>query len=273
MQLPISHQRALHQWFTPIWAAEALIERHFPDLSADDFVLEPSCGLGHFLQALTAVAPVTPRIGIELDPELATLARERAGCPVMTGDFRALSIPVTPTHIIGNPPFDTETIDGFLSRSYQLLPEGGQVGFIVPCYLFQTASRTTRYASLWSLFQELIPRNLFPNLSLPLVFAIFTKEHYRKLVGFGLYHETMAIQSLPGSTKATLTSCITSGSVWRQAVSEALQELGGEASLQMLYGRLETRRPTTTLWWRQKIRQTLQRYFVRTGPGRYALAA
>ena len=45
-------RRAYAQWMTPAWAAAELVERHFADLTADDLVIEPSCGRGAFLHAI-----------------------------------------------------------------------------------------------------------------------------------------------------------------------------------------------------------------------------
>src|SRR3546814_14682276 len=69
---------------TPLYAAERLVERHFPDLGAKDLVLEPSCGIGAFLRAIPAT---TSAIGVEIDPERAAIARQRSGRPVIPGDF------------------------------------------------------------------------------------------------------------------------------------------------------------------------------------------
>lgn len=38
--------RDLHQYFTPTFAAELLVQRHFADLGSKDCVVEPSCGDG-----------------------------------------------------------------------------------------------------------------------------------------------------------------------------------------------------------------------------------
>ncbi|MGX9221850.1 hypothetical protein ACWV27_26135 (plasmid) [Massilia varians] len=70
---------------------------------------------------------------------------------------------------------------------------GGQAGFILPAYAFQTASRVVGYAERWALSQSMIPRNLFPGLSLPLVFATFEKGRRRTMIGFALYRETAAV--------------------------------------------------------------------------------
>lgn len=58
----------LCQFNTPVWVAQALVERHFPKLGTDDLVLEPSCGIGAFLQAIPAEVRA---VGVEIDEALA----------------------------------------------------------------------------------------------------------------------------------------------------------------------------------------------------------
>ena len=53
---PINLDTTLGQFFTPDWAAEALVEQHFGDLGLFDRVVEPSCGGGAFLRALPVPA-------------------------------------------------------------------------------------------------------------------------------------------------------------------------------------------------------------------------
>lgn len=173
---PNDQIRSLGQYPTPVWVAEDLVERHFHDLDSGDMVIEPSCGPGAFLSALPDGVPA---IGVEIDAAVAEQARENTGRRVVVGDFRTVGLDVQPTAIIGNPPFNLEVIDGFLARAHQMLPEGGRVGFLLPAYAFQTAARVAGYADHWSLMQEMIPRNIFPGLKLPLVFALFSKDRRR----------------------------------------------------------------------------------------------
>lgn len=266
-----SHRRRLGQYLTPAWAAEALVERHFADLGARDVVLEPSCGDGRFLEAIPGSIPA---YGVEIDPVLAARARSRTGREVLVGDFRTVPLDLYPTAIIGNPPFDLDVIDGFLSRAYQLLPPNGRVGFILPAYAFQTAARVAGYAESWSLFQEMIPRNIFPDLSKPLVFAVFSKDRRRTLVGFALYREAADVQQLPEEVRAILAG--ERGPIWCTLVAHAMRRLGGRATLEELYRAIEGTRPTGTRFWREKVRQTLQRYrdrFLRVDAGVWALSA
>ena len=259
----------LGQYPTPVWVAEALVERYFANLGARDMVIEPGCGPGSFLSALP---DCVQSIGIEIDVAVAEQARSNTGRRVIVGDFRTVRLDMRPTVIIGNPPFNMKIIDGFLERAHELLPEGGRVGFILPAYAFQTAARVAGYADRWSLMQEMIPRNIYPGLSLPLVFALFSKDRQRTLVGFALYREVADVQCLPDLYREAMAAG--SGSVWRTVIETALARLGGEADITGLYAEIEGHRPTRTRFWREKIRQTLRRHgdrFNAVGRGRYAL--
>ncbi|WP_176331443.1 class I SAM-dependent methyltransferase [Burkholderia vietnamiensis] len=258
----------LGQYPTPVWVAEALVERHFSRLDRQDLVIEPACGPGSFLGAIPADVPA---IGVEIDAQVAEIARATTGRRVLTGDFRTVPLECTPTVIIGNPPFDLRVIDSFLSRAWHVLPEGGRVGFILPAYAFQTAARVAGYADQWSLMQEMIPRNIYPGLSLPLVFAIFSKDFRRTLVGFALYREAADVQQLPEPFRAALGAG--SGPVWVRVVEAALDRLGGEASLAEIYAAVENARPTRTKFWREQIRKVVRASskFECVSSGRYAL--
>lgn len=260
------------QFFTPVWVAQALVERHFPRLDANDLVLEPSCGLGAFLQA---IPPGVRAMGVEIDELLAEKARENTGRQVLIGDFRDIELPENPTAIIGNPPFRADLFDGFLDRSYSILPEGARAGFILPTYFFQTAGRVCRYGDRWSLSIELMPRNAFhARMRTPLLFALFEKNAARTLIGFVLYRECDDLHRMAKPYRELLSSC--EGPIWLAVCRMALRRLGGSASLKQIYQELERNRPTRTEWWREKIRQTLRVYgavFAPQGEGRYELRA
>lgn len=263
-----SRQKELGQYPTRVWVAEALVERHFPELGCNDFVIEPGCGPGAFLGA---VPRNVPALGIDIDPVMADEARRNTGREVLVGDFRSMPLSVSPTVILGNPVFKLKVIDGFLDRSYGLLPEGGRVGFILPAYALQTASRVAAYADRWSMFQEMIPRNIFRGLSLPLVFALFSKDRRRVMVGFALYREAADIERLAPAYRKILDAGV--GSVWRRVVEMALERLGGEADLQSLYAEIGRNRPTRTEHWKAQVRKVVRTspaHIVSTGRGRYA---
>jgi len=266
----MSRTKELGQYPTHQWAAEAIIESFFPNPGAGSLVLEPSCGPGAFLAAVPAGVEA---IGVDVDPFMAERARRNTGCRVLVGDFRTIELDFEPTHILGNPPFNLGLIDGFLDRAHELLPQGGQAGFILPAYAFQTAARVAGYADRWALSQSMIPRNLFPGLSLPLVFATFSKDKRRTLIGFALYRETAAVQKLPAAYRELLATV--GGPVWARVIRLALERLGGEANLQEIYREIEGNRPTSTPFWREQIRKVIRTPAAgcaQVARGRYALA-
>jgi len=261
---------ALHQWFTPRWVCEAIVERHYRALDMADMVLEPSCGDGRFLQALPAEVGA---IGVEIDPVMAERARAATGRTIICGDFLEVAVPGPVTHVIGNPPFEARTIHGFLRRAHDLLVDGGSCGLLLPAYVLQTSSKVMALNRHWSISQELMPRNIFPRLKLPLVFAVFRKDRVRSLVGFFLYREAADVAALPKDVKAALQQPA-AGSVWRRAVRAAFARLGqASATLDAIYAAVE--RPSANQFWREKVRQVLQTYpeFRRAGAGVWAVRA
>lgn len=252
-------RKALGQYFTPIWVAENLVQRHFPDLDENSMVIEPSCGSGAFLHAIPAHVPA---MGVELDPRWARVARAATGRTIVEGSFTEMRLEASPTHIIGNPPFKTRIVEEFLERAHHILPEGGRVGFILPAYMFQTPSRVVRWSDQWSLFQEMLPRTIFGGtpgdqlIKKPVVFSIFSKDSRRMMTGFALYREMHDVSSMPQKYQDILREH--EGSVWRAAVIKALAELGGTAALTQIYGAVAPRRPSGSAWWQEKVRQVLR---------------
>jgi len=253
-------QKALGQYFTPRWVAEAIVETHLPHLKAGDTVIEPSCGDGRFLMALPDHVNA---IGVELDPVQAGLARKHSGRRVITGNFLEVDPALLPSEVdavIGNPPFVAGTVAGFLDRSHGLLREGGTCGFILPAYILQTSSKVMDMANKWSIHTQLMPRNLFPGLSLPITFTVFTKERVRRLHGFFLYRESAEVADMSATARQVLGTSKQKGSVWREAVRTAFDLLGkSTATLSDLYSAL-TRRPTGNPNWMQQVRKILQSY-------------
>ena len=258
----------LHQWFTPQWVAEAIVERHFAHLNLGDTVLEPSCGNGRFLRA---IPDHVNAIGVEIDPAMAEAARRGTGRRVIVGDFLNAAIDEPVTHVVGNPPFDARLIAGFLDRAHALLPDEGTCGLLLPAYVLQTSSKVMAMAAKWSISQELMPRNIFPRLHVPLVFTMFRKGGARTLIGFFLYGETNDVRALPAGLRSGLDQS-TGGSVWRRAVAGAFGLIGRtRATLADLYAAVE--RPSENRYWREKVRQVLQSYpeFRRAGAGLWEL--
>jgi site-specific DNA-methyltransferase (adenine-specific) len=176
-----------------------------------------------------------------------------------------------PTAVIGNPPFDLDVVDAIFDRCFDLLPYGGRVGFIMPAYAFQTASRVVKYARRWSFEQDMIPRNLFKEMQKPLCFAVLTKDSGGRMRGFSLYRELHDVNSM----KSWVVDELSAGrSPWKTVVARAIEGLGGRAKLQDIYAVVAPRRPTGNNWWQAKIRQTLRRSgaFTRVGESEYSLA-
>lgn len=256
----------LDQWMTPDWAAAELVDRYFGDLTLCDQVLEPSCGDGAFLRALPSHVPV---VGVEFDPALAAIARATSGRQVVVGDFLTVEVPCAPAVILGNPPFRNSIVRAFLDRAWSLLPTGGRCAFILPAYTFQTASAVVDLQARWGIQQDMLPRNLFGRLRLPLCFAQFVKERHGRLIGFALYGEADAVNRLQRRYRALLAAG--ERSAWAAVARAALEALGGCADLPAIYREVEGCRPTTNRFWQAKVRQVVQRIAVRVGPGRWAL--
>lgn len=259
--------RGRHQYMTPFWAAEELLRRHLPDLGAGDAVLEPSCGTGAFL---AAVPVEVAAVGVEIDPELAAAAERSTGRRVVVGDFCDVVLDLEPTAIVGNPPFDLELVERFLERCARLLPPGGRCAFLLPAYACQTPRRVLGWSRSWGLDQVLVPRSLFMRSRLPLLFVTFTLGQGLPARGFSLYEEAVDVATMPG--RAALEDGSDGGS-WRAVVVAALRSLGGRAELQAIYRAVEPRRPTGNQWWREKVRQELQRNCRRVDRGTWEVAA
>lgn len=259
-----------HQYFTPEWAALELVERHFSDLDADDMVLEPSAGLGAFLKAIPAHVPA---FGVEIDPDIAAQGQANTGRRILVGDFSMIDLPERITAIVGNPPFHVPTIDRFIKRASVLLPEGGRCGLLLPAYAMQTHNNVMDWHQHFSLSAEVIPRRLFPRLSLPLLFVVFTRENQRKMVGFALYREACDVDRMATWARETIEKGRPHRGVWRALVEATLEQLGGEADLPAIYAAIEPRRPTSNAWWKEKVRQILQLHFRPVSKGRWAMEA
>ncbi|WP_312922005.1 class I SAM-dependent methyltransferase [Stutzerimonas nitrititolerans] len=259
-----SSQVELSQYPTPAWAAAAIVRKNFPNLSANDFVVEPTCGPGRFLQAIPQFVPA---LGVEIDPKLAQTARELTGRRVITGDFFEVEIEERPTLVLGNPPFETKFIDKLLDRSFELLVDEGRCAMILPCYALQTAARVCRYNERWAIEQEMIPRNLYAGLQYPLAFVTFTKDKQRLMVGFSLYQELTYLQSLPRDVQEAMKQ---GPATWRSVVADALDMFGGEADLRQIYDYVADRRPTANPNWKEQVRKVCQETTRNVGRARYA---
>lgn len=254
-------QKELSQWFTPSWAAHDLIEH--VRLRPDDVVLEPSCGDGVFLQAIPSSHEA---VGVEIDPSMATLARINSGREVILGDFRFVDIFVRPTLVIGNPPFKTNLVMEFLNRSYELLPDRGRVAFILSTHILQTPRHLVDLSSRWGMEHAIMPRTLFNRAERPLSFLQLTKGG-RGMKGMLLYQQAYFFNRLPVPAKKIAGRG--HGSAWLRVTTWAMEQSGGAADLNQLYGLVGQRPPTENKWWREKVRQILQLHFKRLDRGRW----
>lgn len=263
-----SKQKELGQYPTPDWAAQLLVNHYFAHLTPAHVVWEPTCGRGPFLRAIPKDIPA---FGTEIDPTLADVARRTSGRIVQLGDFRTADLPMRPTTIIGNPPFELSVVMQLLDRAHALLPTDGQVGLILPCYHLQTPSSVLKMAKRWGIQQDMIPRNLFPGLSKPLCFAMLTKGRSGELVNFSLYFEADQISRLERRYRELLANGETAN-VWAAVTIAALEKLGGRASLHDIYREIEGHRPTDNEWWKAQVRKQLQEVAKRIGPSEWALS-
>lgn len=254
----------LSQWFTPFWVAEELVDDALRGLGHVS-VVEPSCGTGAFL---SAVPKSLPAFGVDIDPRVVSAAVANSGREVVVGDFRTTCLGKRDYQVvIGNPPFEMDVVEGFLDRAHRDLPEDGLIAMVLPAYAFQTPSRVARWMDRFSIDVNMIPRTLFPGLSKPLVWAKYTKTAHRRFAGLMLFAETRDIEAM----RPAIRQALAAPGTWREAVKQALEALGGEASLKAIYDAIAPERRVSSHW-RPKIRQTLQRgNFVARGGGRWAL--
>jgi hypothetical protein len=259
---------SLEFFATPIWFSEWLFERHFASLGSNDVVLDPSAGTGHFLAACPASVPA---YGIEIDAQRASACEAFSGRRTFVGDFRTLSLDVQPTHILGSPPFSLTR--PFLDRAHAILPRGGQVGFILPTSILSHSRPVRELNERWSIKTELIPRDIYeerPHLAL--MFAIFSKDERRMLVGLAGFNEAASVRDMRPRFRSLITNR-PSPRVWREVVEEALTLLGGKGTITQVNMIVEAKGYARGAWWREKIRQTLGRHFENVERATYQLPA
>lgn len=264
-------KKRLSQYFTPRWVAEILYDAHFSHLGPNDLLWEPTCGNGNIIASVPSNVPC---IGTELDPGLVIQAR-RLGRPIIDGNCLTADISAygKVTAVFGNPPFVMDLFEKLLERCSKMLDIGQKAGFIVPAYFFQTSKTVMRLHRKWSMQQEMIPRDIFPNLIKPLTFGTFIRENSPQLIGFRLYAETTQIKEFSTDIRDELTNG-SSGtrSIWKNAIANALNKLGGRASLSDIYSSMRNNRPTKNEFWKEQIRKVLQKSFVKVDARTYALS-
>lgn len=262
MKIEVTKQRALGQFNTPVWAAESLVSAL--DLRDTDRVLEPTCGTGNFLKAIPEHIQA---LGVEIDPEIAEIARRDTGREVITGDFLEVDIPWQPTVVIGNPPYKVDLISGILDKSFDLLPPDGKVALLVSVHILQTPDTVDRLLRRWGVDHYLVPRTLFNKAIRPLSFIVLSKNT-KRCSGMLLYPEALTVNRLPRAAKTVANNG--QKSVWLRVVTWAMDMAGGEATLQELYVLVGEKRPTPNEWWRERVRAVLQQHFTPVAKGRWA---
>jgi hypothetical protein len=144
-------------------------------------------------------------------------------------------------------------------------------GLLLPTYFVQTCGTVVPLLDNWNVRAELVPRNLFPESWCPLTFLVFSKGKVRKIIGLCLYYQAVDVTNVTKRAKEVLINGRPCRSVWRALCEETLRFLGGEASLPEIYRAIEER-PTPNPFWKEKVRQTLQRYFTPVdGKGRWRI--
>lgn len=90
---------------------------------------------------------------------------------------------------------------------------------------------------------DLVPRDLYPRLSFPLMFAKMRKVAQTRLVGFALFEEAFALRSMRAEYRRVLQGG--RRVIRREVVEMALRASGGSATLAQIYELLEGFRPVT----------------------------
>lgn len=260
-------KKELCQYFTPAWAAEMLFDAHFSHLTSRDMVWEPTCGPGNMLSAVPSHIPC---IGTEIDPALAFHAQANTGRLVLCGSALNVQLPRI-TAVFGNPPFILSFFEKLMARCEGLLRVGDKAGFIIPAYFFQTSRTAIGLSKNWGVYQEIIPRNLFPRLTKPLVFATFVRDTRSQLYGFRLFGEVEAMRSLQEQFQNDLVNADGQRGVWKKAVTGVMSRLGGNATLEAIYAGIESNRPTPNKFWKEKVRQICQQEFRRVDKATYSV--
>lgn len=258
---------ALNQYFTPRWVADLIVRQYFPDIDTPGTtVLDPSAGDGSWLRAIPAHINA---IGIEIDPTVAAIAAHDTGRRIIIGDFTTVDIDIEPTHILGNPPYTSTTIAAFIQRTNALLPHGGKAGFILPAYVFSFARTTLALLRNFDVRVDILPRDIFPRISQPLIFARLTKNHEQRLIGFMLFEEAAAVHQM----RSTYRRIIERGRkpIWRDLIETALHAYGGQATLNQIYALIEGFRPTSNRWWKDAIRREAATHCIRLDRGVFKL--
>lgn len=214
---------------------------------------------------LQAIPEHLAAFGCEIDPNLAERGRLRTKHPIITGDIFEIPLPDNIAVAFGNPPFQARFIEKLLKTLDPHMIDGGKAGFIIPSYVLQTDTKVVRWNRTWSIDVELLPRTVFPRLSKPIVFATFQKDPQPRLRGMRLYLESDTVRAMRAGARDLMHN---GSGCWKDVVAWALRTLGYEAHLSLIYEALMDHRPTSNQWWKEKVRQTLQRHDIFSPRGR-----
>jgi len=219
-------------------------------LRSDDFMFEPGCGEGGFLDIASQLG--VRCIGVEKNSQRAEIARSR-GHHVLTGDFCTVPLPMELTIALGNPPYTTSIIDQLLNRLADpvAFPVLERINLLIPIFYLSNSKHVQAIREHFSINAHIIPRNTFGRIRHPLAFARFDRNAKRQLVGLALYDQTEDVLNMAVRVQRGLQTRQT----WKTVVREALEALGGSGTLKQLYAIAEPKRPSPNIWWRDKIRQ------------------
>ncbi len=114
----------LDQYFTPDNVAQACVNTL--DLSAAQYVVEPSVGGGAFARAIRASAPQARITGFDLDPNV----EGRHNCDTfVAADWTTATVSPAPDVILGNPPFNEA--QAHVEHALRTARTGGIVGMLL----------------------------------------------------------------------------------------------------------------------------------------------
>lgn len=148
-RVPIERRKQLGQFFTPRSMRERLLAG--VELAPDARIIDPACGTGEFLLTARERFPRATLVGIEIDPELARIARANVpDADIRIGDALRATQLGTFDAVIGNPPYFElkasdvpESLSGvvagrpnvfalFVKHGLDLLRDGGVLAFVLP---------------------------------------------------------------------------------------------------------------------------------------------
>lgn len=245
---------------TPTWAADLILNNRIP-YNDDSYFLEPTCGDGRWLDVIPQPCR---KLGVELRADLVQVARTK-GHTIIHGNALEVPFPTGITHAIGNPPFEADFIDALLDKLHRTLPnDNGLAAFVLPTYYLQTSVHAYRLAQRWEIDVELIPRDIYPGLSKPLMLTRLWRNKAKRGLGLFLYAETVDMRSMNNAARDNADR-----KTWAQFVLDILEHLGGEATLEQMYRAASSKRPTANPFWQEQLRKVLRKVAINTDRGVY----